>query len=157
MDGMVISDTLIRPCTAAEIMDSPEFPDLVAEYAAESKIDGLPGPGAKLAAYARIEHTGFLHAFGAWQGDRLVGFITVLASPMLHYDQTIAVCESFFVAGEHRGGGPGLKLMCRAEEIAQQKGSPVLLFTAPIGSRLEQLLPKCGYTEVGRTFMKRFP
>jgi hypothetical protein len=35
-------------------------------------------------------------------------------------------------------------------------GSPGLAINAPLGGRLADLLPKCGFREVGRCFFKGF-
>lgn len=139
----------------ADVMDAPEFPALIAEYAAECAIEGLPPPNVKLESYVALDYTGFLHVFGAYHAGTLVGFITILAPVLPHYGITVAVSESFFVAAEHRSGGPGLKLLSAAMEQARALGSPGLLVCAPTGSRLCELLPKCGFVETNRVFFRK--
>lgn len=137
------------------IMGAPEFPALIAEYAAESSVLGMPSPHARMESYRLIERTGTLHAFAAIESGALVGFITVLSPILPHYDMRIAVCESFFVAVAHRKGAIGLRMLARAEEQARQVDSPVLLVSTPIGGRLGLLLPKCGYTATNVVYLKR--
>jgi GNAT superfamily N-acetyltransferase len=145
---------MIRTSTVAELEAAPSFLDLLAEYAAESAIEGLPTPSAKMETYHHLERSGFLHVLAAWAGDTLVGFITVLAAPLPHYGRTVAVSESFFVAVKHRGTGAGLKLLRAAEELAAKLGSPGLLVSAPYEGDLFKVLPRVGYAETNRVFFK---
>lgn len=145
---------MIRPSTVAELEAAPAFPDLLAEYAAESSIKGLPAPSAKMETYRHLESGGFLHVLASWLGDTLTGFITVLAAPLPHYGRTVAVSESFFVAKAHRSTGAGLKLLRTAEELAAKLGSPGLLVSAPFEGDLFKVLPRVGYVETNRVFFK---
>lgn len=146
---------LVNASTVRGIMCAAEFPELIEEYAAEAKIEGLPPPNAKLETYLHFEAVGMLHAFSAVLGNRLVGFISILAPTSPHYGAIIAVSESFFVARADRASGAGLRLLRAAEHKARELGSPVLLVSAPMGGRLFEMLPRCGYTESSRVFCKR--
>ena len=141
--------------SVAEIAEAREFPDLATEYAAESAIDGLPPPAAKIEAYRQLETSGVLHAFAASNDGALVGFITLLAPVLPHYGVPVAVAESFFVASAHRRTGAGLKLLRAAEDEARALGSPGLLVSAPFGGRLFEILPRTGYVETNRVFFKK--
>lgn len=143
----------VRESTVDAIMGDPAFPALLAEYAAESAIAGMPAPEVKMAQYGDLEANGFLQAFEAAEDGELAGFITVLSAPLPHFGRTVAVSESFFVTSGHRGFA-GLKLLVAAERQALAIGSPGLLVSAPVNSRLAALLPKCGYTETSRVFFK---
>lgn len=146
---------MIRASTFLEVETAPEWPALLAEYAAESAIPGMPLPTGKMGTYRALHEAGVLHIFGAWMDDALVGFIFVLAAPLPHYSIIMAVSESFFVAKAHRGTGAGIKLLRAAEAKAAEIGSPGLLVSAPYAGRLFEVLPRCGYAEVGRTFFKK--
>lgn len=152
---MMATPLLVAKSTVSEIMGAPEFPALVREYAREVAIAGMPPPDAKMALYQHLETVGMLHAFSAVIGGNLVGFISLLAPPLLHYGTAVAVSESFFVANGHRKSGAGLRLLRAAEDMARTLGSPGLLVSAPIAGRLAELLPHCGYTETSRVFFKR--
>lgn len=145
----------VHKVSRADVMDAPGFPALIEEYARESAIDGLPSPRVKLDGYIALDRTGFLHVYSATTDGQLIGFITILAPVLPHYGVTVAVTESFFVASEHRRGGPGLRLLAAAEEQARVLGAPGLLVSAPFGGRLFELLPKCGYVETNRVFFKK--
>lgn len=145
----------IRKCTALEILSNPCFPALRDEYARESSIHGLPDPAEKMEMYVAMDGGGILHIYGAFWGDELVGFVAVLAPVLPHYGVTIAVTESLFVASAHRKTGAGLRLIRTAERHAKDIGSPGLLVSAPFGGRLATLLPRIGYNETNRVFLKR--
>ena len=146
---------VVRPCTVSEVMCAPEWEEILAEYVAEASIKGMPPPNAKIETYRKIESTGNLHSFMALEGNRLVGFIYVLAPVLPHYGIPVAVCESFFVASKSRKGGAGLRLLRAAEDKANELGSPGLVVSAPFGGRLCDLLPRCGYVETNRVFFKK--
>ncbi len=146
---------MIRPGTIAKLEAAPSFPALLAEYAAESAIEGMPPPSARMETYRALDEAGALHVLEAVAGDELVGFITVLSAPLPHYGRTVAVSESFFVARAHRHTGAGLKLLRAAEDKAREIGSPGLVVSAPFAGRLFEVLPRCGYAEVSRIFFKK--
>jgi len=144
---------IVSMSTVERIMGAPEFPAMIADYAAESAIAGMPPPQAKMAQYHDLEAGGFLQAFGAEEDGELAGFITVLSAPLPHFSRTVAVSESFFVASSHRGFA-GLKLLVAAERQAKLIGSPCLLVSAPVNSKLAAMLPKCGYAPHSISFFK---
>lgn len=146
---------MIRPSTVIELEAAPSFPDLLAEYAAESAIEGMPPPAARMETYRALHDAGVLHVLAAWVDGVLAGFITVLAAPLPHYGRIVAVSESFFVARAHRSTGAGLKLLHAAEDKARELGSPGLLVSAPYEGDLFRVLPRIGYAETNRVFFKK--
>lgn len=155
---MIVEHSRLRveASSVREIMCAEEFPELIEKYAAEAKIEGLPPPNARLETYLHLEALGMIHAFSAISGNRLVGFISILAPTAPHYGVIVAVCESFFVAKADRASGAGLRLLRTAEDRAREIHSPGLLVSAPMGGKLFELLPRCGYVESNRVFFKRF-
>lgn len=147
---------VVRKCTIADLEASPNIRELLDEYAAESSIDGLPHPSAKVEMYKNLESHGTLYTIGAFLDDMLIGYITILASVLPHYSALVAVTESFFVGKAHRKTGAGLKLLHAAEEYAKGAGSPGILISAPFGGNLAEVLPHVGYTETNRVFFKGF-
>lgn len=145
---------IVAGSTVAEIETSPTFADLLAEYAAESAIKGMPEPAAKLETYRQLEAAGALHVLAAWHDDALIGFLTILSAPLPHYGRSVAVSESFFVAKAHRPTGAGLRLLRAAEDKAREMGSPGLLVSAPYEGDLFKVLPRAGYSETSRVFFK---
>ncbi len=148
----------IRPIGVAEAFVTPGFNALCREYAAESALAGLPDPQEKLSAYQALEAGGSsaFCAYGAFLGERLIGFVALLTPILPHYGVAVAVAESLFVGGEYRKSGAGMLLIRRAEKRAKEMRSPGLLFSAPSGGRLALLLPRIGYRETNRVFLKGF-
>ena len=136
-----------------EILCAVNAQQLIDEYAAECSVaDADP----QVELYAAVEQAGALHCFGAYvtpqrhgpvagdpvAGDELVGFISVLNSPMLHNGKRVATIESFFVLAAHRRSGAGNRLLAAAKAYASESGCLGLLYTARIGSRLEKVLSR---------------
>jgi GNAT superfamily N-acetyltransferase len=144
----------VRKVTFAELTSHGNFQALVREYEAESKAAGLPPFDDKMAQYRAIEPSGFFHLYAAFIGEGLIGFIAFLLPVIPHYGVTIAVTESFFVGQKFRKGGAGLKLLRAAEDHARREGSPALMASAPTGGRLAEILPRLGYRETNRVFLK---
>jgi len=91
---------------------------------------------------------------GAFLGDKLVGFVAVLTPIVPHYGVVIAVTESLFVGKVYRRTGAGLKLLRAAEMHSIDAGSPMLTVSAPSGGVLAEVLPRLGYRETNRSFVK---
>lgn len=145
----------IRQCAASELLDAPNRHELWDEYASESSIDGLPKPTVQIDMYRMLESAGALQLIAAFDGDTIVGFISVLSNKLPHYGVLMAASESFFVAKDYRKSGAGLRLLREAERYALFIGSPGLLVSAPSGGRLAGVLPNVGYAETNRVFFKR--
>lgn len=147
---------MIRKTTVAKLRAARAFPSLLAEYAAECAHDELPPPSARWETYAHLEAAGVLHVLGAYDEDgELVGFLSLVVPVLPHYGVGVAVSESFFVAPAFRRCLAGLRLLAAGEALAVELGSPCLLVSAPSGGNLSELLPKCGYRETNRVFLKQ--
>jgi len=145
---------VIEVVTLRDVVEAPEFASLIVEYADESALLGMPSPVLQLDKYEAYESVGALHVIRATVEGELVGFLAMLANPLNpHYGVPLAVVESFFVTQTWRGTS-GLGLLSKAEELAKQLGSPKLFVSAPVGSRLQALLPKLGYSVTNVVFAK---
>ena len=147
---------MIGPTTVAELFNSPNWDELLEEYESEAAVRGTPPISAKIGTYRSLEQHGVLYPFAAHRDHLLIGFITVLAAPLPHYDRVFAVSESFFVAKAHRMSGAGLKLLHLAEMRARELGSPGLFVSAPFEGDLYKVLPRLDYQETNRVFFKAF-
>ena len=150
-----IGNLRIEACCVADIEASPDFPALADEYAAETLLDGMPPPTARWPTYHTLEDAGLLSVFAAKEGEALLGFISVLATPLPRYAEPVAMCESFFVAKAYRRSGAGLRLLRAAERKAREIGSRGLTVNAPYAGRLFEVLPRLGYGEAARVFFKK--
>jgi GNAT superfamily N-acetyltransferase len=151
---MTIPICEVRKVTVAEVAFAPNLPALLDAYAAEAKNKDLPPHRPNMAAYEQMERIGLLHAFGAYNGDDLVGLLTMLVTVIPHYDARMATVESFYVADDYRKGGTGQRLLDAAEAYAKLEGVLSFFVSAPIGGRLAQALPMLGYRETNRVFFR---
>lgn len=148
---------IVQLSSVAEIEAAPNWLALADEYAAEAQVEGMPPPNARWETYRMLEGAGILKVYAANVGDVLAGFISVLASNLPQYGETMAVSESFFVAKKYRRTGAGLRLLAAAEQCARDVGAPGILVSAPCHGALFVVLPRKGYVEYGRIFFKKTP
>jgi GNAT superfamily N-acetyltransferase len=144
----------VAPCRAADVRDAPNFAELVAEYSAECAIRELPWPQVDWKTYYLLEEAGALHVFAARVEGQLIGFVVLVTSASAEYGVPLTCSEAFFVARAWRHSGAGLQLLAAALARARVLGSAGLAVNAPLGGRLADLLPKCGFREVGRMFFR---
>lgn len=144
----------IRQCDLAELWSRPNIDALLSQYARESAIDGLPEPKPDREVYAALEACGALTLVCAFRGDELIGLIAMVVTRNPHYSQLIAVVESFFVSSDARYTGAGLRLLQEAEFLARAREAVGMFISAPVGSRLERVLPGKGFRETNRAFFR---
>jgi len=154
---------IIEACSPDDIRTAPNFDDLVVEYALEAGMPEMPWPRVDWQTYRTMEEVGTLHVFAARDkvaSDAgpgvLAGFVVVIMTMMPEYGVRLACTEAFFVAKAYRSTGAGLKLLAAAEAWARSHKAPGLAVSAPLGGKLAEVLPKCGFREVGRTFFKSY-
>jgi GNAT superfamily N-acetyltransferase len=147
----------IRPCTVADIRQAANLPALLAEYAEEGAIKGMPAPAAQFDLYEAMESVDHYYAIAAYIDGLLIGFVGLMSSVLPHYGARITTTESFFVARAHRGSGAGLSLLHAAENYARLTDSAGILVSAPTGGQLEKLLPELKYLNTNTVFFKGFP
>jgi GNAT superfamily N-acetyltransferase len=144
----------IHRCTIAEIEAAPNLAEVLAEYARESSIQEMGPASAQFETYRALEATGMFHPIGAFENGRLVGFIFPIVVVLPHYGVLAATVESFFVPQADRKKGIGLFLIHQAEVLAKGLGAKALLFSAPAGGSLAQVLPGRGYRHSNNVFVK---
>lgn len=145
---------IIRPCTVAEVEQAGALQELLAAYGAESSVAEAGPVEANFDMYRQMEASGALHIVGAF-GPELVGLASLLVYGLPHYaGRRVCAMESFFVAPGARRGGTGLKLLRAAEAQARELGAAALMVSAPVGGRLASVLPRTGYRETSRVFVR---
>ncbi len=142
----------IRGCGIFEVLMAEA---LLAEYAKESALEGMPPPLADKDTYFKLEDVGALHTFGAFLDGELIGFVTVLSTTLPHYSVRSAVAESIFVTEKHRKTGAGIRLIAAAKQRTRSISAPGLLIVAPIGSVLAEVLERTDCVETNRVFFWR--
>lgn len=127
--------------------------ELLAEYAAECSVPGLPPFKPCWALYEVLEATGSYRVFAAFNGESIVGFAAVLTTINPHYTQMIATVESLFVTKASRDGMTSARLMEAIEDHARVRGCKAILYSAPAGGDLEAVLGK-RYARTNAVFYK---
>jgi GNAT superfamily N-acetyltransferase len=137
-------EILVRKCTVADFESSPNWADLLAEYAKEAALPELGRTSPQMDMYRQIEAAGFFHPAGAFHGYVLAGFILPIVITLPHYGVLAASVESFFVPKTYRRSGVGLKLLAYAESMVTAMGGKAILVSAPAGGVLAQVMPRKG-------------
>ena len=145
---------VIRRCTVQECLSAPNLTALLDEYAKECSIAGIGQTNPQFDSYKTLEAAGLLRIIGAFDGERLIGFVNVMTTVLPHYGKQMSVTESLFCSQEGRSFGIGSLLILAAESLADEIGSAGLMVSAPVGGRLEKLLPHVGYAKTNSVFFK---
>ena len=141
------------------IFDDPLFEALCEECAEEApRNPALGGTVPDRAIYDQLEAAGMIYPLAAvTDNGELAGFASVLLCASGHHaGKVVATTESLFVAKAHRKGGAGLALLNTAADFAKSVGAAGLYVTAPAGGPLGRILPRLGYTETNRIFLRSF-
>ncbi len=146
---------MIRQITLEELTSAPEFDDLAEAYRVEAAIDDLPMPTYEAHIYRSMEAAGLLHILSAHQGDRLIGFLSLIVSVLPHYGMTCATAESYFVDARHRRGGAGIKLLRKAESLSEELGAGGLLLSARTDRPPSVILPRSGHAPANTVYYWR--
>ena len=144
----------IKRIRFSELENDPDFEILCEENANESHIKGMPPISIHRETYRKFDQSGLFFIFGAYDGDRLIGFLSVIATLLPHYGVLTAMSESFFVRKADRKSGAGLKLLDAGERFAEELGAPGFFLSAPVGGVLAKVLPRRGYTKTNEVFFK---
>ena len=148
----------IQPITIADIEHAPNVGELLGEYAEESGLPGLGGVHAQWDIYHNLEDSGALCSIGAYDDEKLIGFVNLIVGRRPHYAGTIASIESFFVSSSARKSGAGLLLLSEVERTATDLGANGIFLNAANDSRLDKLLTaKDGYENTHKVFHKVLP
>lgn len=129
----------MRPMTVAEFFNRPEANDIIAEYTAES---GNPDLGSAMPSqqqYEQMESSGILSVLGAFEGDSLVGFVSVVVTMYPHFGKLVGSVESIWLRNDKRAGSAGLRLLKTAFANAKERGAVGCYLGARHGSRQHRL------------------
>lgn len=137
-----------------QLESDPSWPMIVAEYADECRIAGMPACEYQGDMYRMLESQGVMHLIGAYVGDTLVGFCNLLLTRLPHYGKVVGTMESMFVAKNWRKSGAGIGLIREAERVSANGGAVAVLMTAPTGGSMERLMPMVGYRHTNTVFFK---
>jgi GNAT superfamily N-acetyltransferase len=151
----------VRRCRLSEIEAAPNLQELVAEYEHEAAMPEIGPANPQVADYKRLEATLTgdvgLHAIGAFEGDKLVGYLFFVLVKLPHYGAYTATVESFFVPRVERKRGVGVALRKAAEDAARTLGAKVLFISASADSAFARAMRsrKSGYRHSNEVFVKK--
>lgn len=134
-----MKNLIVRRVTPDEVASSPEFERLISAYWEECANRALGTAMPDLDQYRALSASGALRGAAAFDGDRMVGFVSVLAISYPHFSKVCASVESIYLDPSCRHTGGGLMLLKAAREMANEAGAAGLYISAPIGSRLESI------------------
>ena len=137
----------IRPISVTEWLPVVE-PLIRAHWNEVALNKGVMVLKPNVALYADLEAADRLVAFGAFDGDELVGYaVTILQPSHLHYaDLFIASNDVLFVLPEHRGASrAGYRLIAETERACADRGARLMLWHAKPDTALQKLMPRLGY------------
>jgi GNAT superfamily N-acetyltransferase len=143
----------IRRISYAQFLSAPNAQELISAYAAECLI---PDAQPQHQTYTALEQSGAFQGFGAYAGDDLVGFVTVVSSVMPHNGKRAATVESVYVSPSHRGSSAGNALLSAAEQYAAESGCVVILYTARVDSPFETVLSRRSGCKESHTVFSRW-
>lgn len=112
----------------------------------EAHFSGSP-PDLDLALYRAAEQAGTALAFAAFDGGRMVGYVSGFVVRHPHYGFVIGQHDLLFVHPDCRKGALGLRLMRRFEREAKDKGAAAVMYHAKPGTVFERILQRTGCME----------
>jgi len=132
----------VRALTHSEFFGDPNLEALIDAYrkeCANKAFGDVPPPDVE--QYRRLYELGQLVVLGAYDGEKLVGFVLLLVTAVPHYaGMPLVVVESIFCDPGYRHKGVGRALLTHAREVAFSRKAAGVYVTAPAGSRFERLL-----------------
>ena len=130
----------IRHIQYTDILTAGNSAELLDEYSCECSIPEIGHTCPQAQMYNRMETSGLMHCFGAFDGNLLIGFAAILIYVLPHYGVKVASVESLFVSKDHRPSGMGIALIKCIEQDAKSNGCTAILYSAPVSSQLEKVL-----------------
>ena len=128
----------IKTFETKDLIGNKEFLALCKEYA---KCNAIPNTDA----VQNFQIEGYLAwgdcvTFGVlFKNHKMIGLAVVVKEYHAHTNEILALLDSFFILPEYRGHNHAKALLNWAKAWAKSITAPVLLLTAPAGSRLEKV------------------
>ena len=132
------SKEAIREVTVADVLHAPNSVELFRMYAEECSLPELGSIAPTDETYANLSRAG-MTTLAAYDGERLVGFATLLTYVVPHYGKKIAATESIFIAEKYRAR-MWRSLRDAIEEFGKNNDCAAILYSAPTGSRFSRML-----------------
>lgn len=106
-------------------------------------------------AYAEHERAGRLHLITVRDYGTLIGYITAIITPMLHYNGTLhAITDLYYLKPDYRKAKIGVKLFQFAERQYRQLGVVKIITATKLHLNHSELFEGLGYRPTELTFTK---
>lgn len=136
---MMVRIELANP---ADHMDA--IKQLMADNWAETGFDFDFNPSVEM--YQRAVDQGVMFALAAFDGDRVIGYCTMMVAPHLHNPAVIAASnDALFLAKAYRNGMTAARLIKAAETEAKSRGASRVMWHTRAGTGLAAMLERRGY------------
>jgi GNAT superfamily N-acetyltransferase len=130
----------------------PVIRELMGSNWAETGFDFPFDPSAE--RYQALVDAGIMFALAAFDGERLVGYCTMLVTPTMHNPSVIiASNDALFVAPKYRGITGG-RMIRAAEQEAKSRGACRVLWHTRSGTKLHESMARHGYVQADIVMMK---
>lgn len=100
------------------------------------------GPRLALDIYRALEDAGAIIAFGAFDGETLVGYCVSILSPHLHYGFTYAHHDLLYLQPAYRRGALALRLIRSVHDEARKAGAQCATWHAKCGTPMARILDR---------------
>lgn len=136
---LAASAITIRPTSIAELIERAGAL-LDAHHDETEPHFGRPEP--RWSSYRQIESMGMLLAFGAFDGDEMVGYALAYVLPHMHYPWSYGNHDALFLRKDCRRGSLGGRLMRALSAAAKERGAACMFWHAKPGTPFEQLVAR---------------
>lgn len=145
----------IRPISVSACLDAAATLTLAHQTETEPGMSN-DGPHPMTHVYAALEQAGGVVAFGAFDGEEMVGYSVAILGPHLHYSYLYAHHDALYVRPDHRKGSLGLRLIRATEAESKMRGAVCVTWHVKPNSKLESILNRTGYTVEETVYRKEF-
>jgi GNAT superfamily N-acetyltransferase len=105
--------------------------------------------------YVILENMGVFQAFTARIAGAIIGYAAFMVTQSMHSRSLrMAVCDTIWVAPEHRRTGAGVRLIRFCEAHYRAAGCGMICIAAKTLNRVGEMLERLGYGESERTYTK---
>lgn len=122
-----------RPFRIVDYVDT--VTDLIRGHWHETERNFAPdGPCPDVVSYKILEESGLTIAFGAFDDERMVGYVVMFFVKHLHYGFPYSQHDVLFVHKDHRKSSIGLRLMQLVRDESKARGAKKIIWhTKPEG------------------------
>jgi GNAT superfamily N-acetyltransferase len=130
---------MIKQVTVEQFFNSNGIDDMLNSYIQESRLESITSSNPQKEMYKALEENNILNVFGAYNKDKIIGFVSTFTSIIPKHGIQSTVIDSIFVEKLYRNSGYGYKLILKAKEVAKERDSKIFQASANIGGKLDNV------------------